>query len=570
MADKEATLLIRIKEAGGDILDHFVITLGDIMHIAGEVKDALVDMAKESIHAYHEQELAVHELTTAMVSQGVFTEELKNKYIGMAEALQKTTAFNDEQIISAQAVIQSYIGHREVTEELTQATLDFAAAKKMDLASAAEVVGKSIGSSTNALSRYGVEITDSTDKTERMAGVISGITQKWDGQSEAQIRGLGVMGQASKSWGEFLETVGQRLAPVVEYASQKLIVLFDTMNNIIKPSNEASISVQQLRSKIYELNESIGELESKKEGAHGIGMFGNFLGSKESLDAQINEQKLMLEKAGLDLVALQEEQKTNKTNADTAELTEMQNHNLLKQEQMLANMEYENALISANAESVLSAQIQKNDKEYQIATDQKTKLRLLDEKEKLLASQNQVKHDVRMIAEQKKADEENAKQQQSFFSTTQTLASSNNKALAAIGRASSLAQIAMKTPEAAANAYAFGTRTGGPILGGIFAGMAVAAMAAQASKVAGVPLADGGIVKARPGGIQATIGEGGRDEAVVPLGKSGGMGTTINITVNGGLLGKESDAREFAVAIDREMFKLRRDNSSLAFDSGIL
>ena len=44
-------------------------------------------------------------------------------------------------------------------------------------------------------------------------------------------------------------------------------------------------------------------------------------------------------------------------------------------------------------------------------------------------------------------------------------------------------------------------------------------------------LADGGIVKARPGGTLALLGEAGRDEAVVPLGK-GGMGSPVQITVN--------------------------------------
>jgi hypothetical protein len=46
-------------------------------------------------------------------------------------------------------------------------------------------------------------------------------------------------------------------------------------------------------------------------------------------------------------------------------------------------------------------------------------------------------------------------------------------------------------------------------------------------------LAEGGIVKARPGGIIANIGEGGQDEAVIPLNKMGKMGgNTYNITIN--------------------------------------
>ena len=54
----------------------------------------------------------------------------------------------------------------------------------------------------------------------------------------------------------------------------------------------------------------------------------------------------------------------------------------------------------------------------------------------------------------------------------------------------------------------------------------------------GVPkipmLADGGIVKASPGGTLALIGEGGQDEAVIPLDRMGSMGgNNVNIYVQG-------------------------------------
>jgi hypothetical protein len=50
-------------------------------------------------------------------------------------------------------------------------------------------------------------------------------------------------------------------------------------------------------------------------------------------------------------------------------------------------------------------------------------------------------------------------------------------------------------------------------------------------------LADGGIIKATRGGVLAMIGEGGQDEAVIPLDRLGGMGggATYNITVNAGM-----------------------------------
>lgn len=48
-------------------------------------------------------------------------------------------------------------------------------------------------------------------------------------------------------------------------------------------------------------------------------------------------------------------------------------------------------------------------------------------------------------------------------------------------------------------------------------------------------LAEGGIVRARPGGILANIGEGRFDEAVVPLDGKNRFGATVNITVNAGI-----------------------------------
>ena len=83
------------------------------------------------------------------------------------------------------------------------------------------------------------------------------------------------------------------------------------------------------------------------------------------------------------------------------------------------------------------------------------------------------------------------KDQQTFLSTAATLAQSNNSALAAIGKAAAITQIAIKTPPAVASSFEFGTRLGGPPLGFLFGGIAATAMAAQAARIAGIPLQSG-------------------------------------------------------------------------------
>lgn len=65
-------------------------------------------------------------------------------------------------------------------------------------------------------------------------------------------------------------------------------------------------------------------------------------------------------------------------------------------------------------------------------------------------------------------------------------------------------------------------------------------------------LANGGIVKARPGGTLALIGEGGRDEAVVPLSRSGSAfptGITINVS---GAIDPVSVARQIQQVLDQQ------------------
>ena len=97
--------------------------------------------------------------------------------------------------------------------------------------------------------------------------------------------------------------------------------------------------------------------------------------------------------------------------------------------------------------------------------------------------------------------------------------------------------------------------------------IAYVAGAANIAKVSGVELAEGGVVLPRPGGTQAIIGEAGQAEAVIPLDKFGGGGFGGN-TINfyGPVLGDESQARAFAEVLDRELYNMRKSNSSLSFE----
>ena len=156
---------------------------------------------------YMEQEKAVKKLEAAV---GKNTKGLINQ----AAALQQVTIFGDEVIINAQALIGAYISDEQHLKAATEATLDLASAKGMDLAAAADLVGKSLGSSTNALSRYGVEVQGVKGSTERVESLTRNVAKLFGGQAAAETRTLtGALEQMKNALGDTNELLGQSVAP---------------------------------------------------------------------------------------------------------------------------------------------------------------------------------------------------------------------------------------------------------------------------------------------------------------------------------------------------------------------
>lgn len=589
MANKEATLLLRIKSAGEDALDRVGLSFGKIWKVGLATFAAIGFAVKESIENYREQEEATNALSRAMINQGIYTKTLKDEYLAQATALQKLTTFGDEQIIGAQGILQGYLGQTKVSKELTQATLDLAAAKKMDLASAAELVGKSIGTSTNALSRYGVEINATASKQEKLGQFIEGVNSKWKDQAAAAASGLGFIKQLQNTFSDILETVGQRLVPVLELFGGKLrSISADTtvVNSLVDAFIGTLHLLTQVGNVVGGIFEGIaqilsGTLAVAVEGISAL-IKGNFsqafdiakTGGKElgaSLTdtykntatrmKEIDDAFLAGKQENLDKEAAME--KESRSKISEAKLRQQTDDAIRAREQQIAQQESDMEFIAASEEekrlALINNQIATQEAILLNATDSQTKLAALNETYRL----NELK-------KEELAAQARIKNQQSTFATIATLQNSNNQTLAGIGKAAAITQIAIATPVAISKALAAFP----PPFNFAAAGLVGAAMAAQAAQIAGVPLAEGGIVMPRPGGTQAIIGEAGQAEAVIPLDRAGefGMGGGSNVTINvyGGLLGDEASARELAKAFDREMLKLRQNNESVSFDSGVV
>ena len=126
-----------------------------------------------------------------------------------ARALQQVTRFGDEAIIQG----QGYLAQMGLTEKeigrLTPALLDMASAQGMSVDDAFKIASKTMGSTTNALSRYGIEVVGAVGTQERMDSIMGSLTDKFDGQAEAMADiGAGPMQQMSNAWGDLMEQGG--------------------------------------------------------------------------------------------------------------------------------------------------------------------------------------------------------------------------------------------------------------------------------------------------------------------------------------------------------------------------
>jgi hypothetical protein len=590
MAEKQATLWLKIKSTGEEVVSGLKEKFDSLGGVVGLVSAAFAGFSAiivKSIAEYKEKEVALKELTTAMINNGIYSADLADKYKAQADAISQLTLFEDDQVIKSQAVIQQLIGQREVSQELTMAIADLAQAKGKTLAEAAEMAGKAIAGGRNQLAAFGIEVSDSATKSEKMAQVIEGLNRQFGGQAEAATQGLGAMGMFNKAMNDLFETIGERIAPV-------LVPFIQKWTEFVAKSNEVKQGVELIDFGFRALVNTVNIVSNVISTAWNLVM--NAIGTAAALIGEIvagnfkragnmaveyfKGQGQIIKDAAVktyDEIVAVDQAYTEKKKAEIDKREQHEIESLERQkeardikaaeddavmlEELIKEEQHAQALI-VNEEKLAMAKLQVRQKQIDDELKQTTDARI---KAKLLAE----KYDNELLITEQKNAELRKQNQKDTLGTIAGMQNSSNKTLATIGKAAALTQIAIDTPVAIGKAMAAFP----PPFNFIAAGAVGAAMAAQAAQVAGIQLAEGGIVMPRPGGVQATIAEAGQAEAVIPLDKMGDMGLSggqVHIHFSGPMLGDQSQAYEFAKAIDNELYNLRKSGSSKAFDSGLV
>src|SRR3990167_386340 len=155
---RQVTTELIIKTAS--LSNKAITRIGNILNSLGKLSliafTFLSGIVTISINSYRKSERSLNSLNRSLINQGIYSRRASADYQAMAKALDELSKFTDDEIISAQASLQNFIGQQEITQELMQAVIDFASAQNVSLKSAAEQFGKSLSSNTNALMRYGI------------------------------------------------------------------------------------------------------------------------------------------------------------------------------------------------------------------------------------------------------------------------------------------------------------------------------------------------------------------------------------------------------------------------------
>lgn len=260
--------------------------IGAAILLYNKVENSIVS----SVEAYNQAIQAEGELLRALQGR----RGVQFSLIQQAKALQKTTIFGNDEIVRAQAVVAAFVKEEETIKRLTPAILDFAQAKGVDLKTAADLITKTFASSTNALSRYGLEVTGAAGSTERLESLTSALDSAFKGAAETagatstgQFKQLdNAIGDLSGSFGKLITSLvgegGRSLIPVVEFLQDALEGLgfgFAAVKGVL--SGDLQGSLQAYINSTVLATDAVGNLSESESDA---------IDGKKELNEQLKQQ----------------------------------------------------------------------------------------------------------------------------------------------------------------------------------------------------------------------------------------------------------------------------------------
>lgn len=234
----------RLARFGNFISSRLAITLGDLQRIISGVVNAFGSFLKAS----QEQEDAVRRLDVALLKLGPDADATSEALQRQAAALEATTRFSDEAVISAQAFLAQLGVTAEQLPEATAATVNLAAALNIDLTAAARLTGRTVGGFAGELGEVIPELKElSTEALQAGAG-ITFLQNRFKGTAQQDVKTFsGQIEQLRNGFGTLAERVGDALTQNVAFRGgiQRLTKII-TSERVIQLVEDFADAVAQL------------------------------------------------------------------------------------------------------------------------------------------------------------------------------------------------------------------------------------------------------------------------------------------------------------------------------------
>lgn len=203
--------------------------IGGIKLVADGFRN-LSGFVEGSVKAASESQDALNRLNISLAQTGILTDDNISSFQEFAAEIQRTTAIEDDAVISTSAYIQSLARlDTEGLQRATRAAIDLSAALGIDLDTASTIVGKAATGTTSSLQKLGVEFVRGKSDAETFANILTTLETRFGGSAQAQVKTFsGAFAQLSNVFGDLQENVGN-----VIVSNPALIAAFKTLNTVI-------------------------------------------------------------------------------------------------------------------------------------------------------------------------------------------------------------------------------------------------------------------------------------------------------------------------------------------------
>lgn len=205
----------------------------------------LIEVGKECVQQFIESEQAQTKLAAALRITGQYSAKAVSEMVALAQALAKTTTYTDEAAMEASGLLMQ-LGNLSTkgVEKLLPRLADFASTMGMDLVSAAELVGKTLGGTTNTLGRYGIVIQEGLGPQEKFSAILSEMETKFGGMAT----------ELAKTTGGQLENFKKQIDDLKESGGEAIAIF---LNPVVTTLNQIATEVSNARTRWEDFNRAL-------------------------------------------------------------------------------------------------------------------------------------------------------------------------------------------------------------------------------------------------------------------------------------------------------------------------